>query len=320
MKSIKLKSKEQLSIMILNKKYKIVTSNPYTNEVLHGRGLVIRSKWKDSYAAVIANHGIKHLFLNYSLGWECDDYSFLASMTGIKSVDIIDCHSHGIEAIEYLADIEALSLNVPDAYDIDYRKFNGLRSLFCYGRKPNESLFECRTIEELYIDEFVSADSQRIGDLRSLKRLTIANSDLSDLSFLCNLNELTHLVLTNCKSITSFKPISFLPHLNRLEIRGSRIHDVSFLGDATSLETLIIETDYMDSIDPLKNLTSLKALALIGSKMVIKDGDLTAINSLKNLSMLDIPNRRIYSHQIHNYWNWKDYGVHSQVWITPKTK
>ena len=270
--------------MILNKKYKIVTSNPYTNEVLHGRGLVIRSKWKDSYAAVIANHGIKHLFLNYSLGWECDDYSFLASM------------------------------------DIDYRKFNGLRSLFCYGRKPNESLFECRTIEELYIDEFVSADSQRIGDLRSLKRLTIANSDLSDLSFLCNLNELTHLVLTNCKSITSFKPISFLPHLNRLEIRGSRIHDVSFLGDATSLETLIIETDYMDSIDPLKNLTSLKALALIGSKMVIKDGDLTAINSLKNLSMLDIPNRRIYSHQIHNYWNWKDYGVHSQVWITPKIK
>ena len=168
----------------------------------------------------------------------------------------------------------------------------------------------------------MSADSQRIGDLRSLKRLTIANSDLSDLSFLCDLNELTHLALINCKAITSFKPISFLHYLNRLEIRGSRIHDVSFLGDVTSLslETLIIETDYLDSIGPMKNLTSLKALALIGSKMVIKDGDLTAINSLKNLSMLNIPNRMIYSHQIHNYWNWKDYGAHSQVWITPKTK
>lgn len=306
--------------MILNKKYKIVTCNPYTNEVLHGRGLVIRSKWKDSYATVIANQGIKHLFLNYSLGWECDDYSFLASMTGIKSVDIIDCHSRGIEAIEYLADIETLSLNVPDAYDIDYRKFNGLKSLFCYGRKTNGSLYECRSLEELYIDEFRSANSQLIGYLRSLKRLTIANSDLSDLSFLCDLNELTHLALINCKAITSFKPISFLHYLNRLEIRGSRIHDVSFLGDVTSLslETLIIETDYLDSIGPMKNLTSLKALALIGSKMVIKDGDLTAINSLKNLSMLNIPNRMIYSHQIHNYWNWKEYGMHSPNLVNTK--
>ena len=55
--------------MWYKEKYRIVTENPYNKEKLNGLGLVIYSEWKDSFVNIIQQNEIKHLFLNYSLGW-----------------------------------------------------------------------------------------------------------------------------------------------------------------------------------------------------------------------------------------------------------
>ena len=57
--------------MWYKEKYRIVTENPYNKEKLNGLGLVIYSEWKDSFVNIIQKNEIKHLFLNYSLGWKC---------------------------------------------------------------------------------------------------------------------------------------------------------------------------------------------------------------------------------------------------------
>ena len=303
---------------MFKKKYKIIKKNPYTADKLEGLGIIIESKWNDSFIDIISKNKIKHLFLNHSFGWMCDDYSFLISLYGIKTIDIIDVHSNMIQSIESQSNLESLSLNLPEAYEVDFSKFRFLKSLFCYGRKPNGTLYECDSLEELYIDEYKCSDSRNLGKLSRLKNLTIANSNLTSLSFLTQLSNLTSLSLLNCRSLLKFEEISSLTILKRLEIRGSKIHDISFLHDSKMLEILIIESDYLDSISPLQGLISIKALALIGSKMLINDGDLSAIKSLRNLSMLQIPNKRTYQYKIHNYWNWKEYGMHSQIWLTPK--
>ena len=144
--------------MWYKEKYRIVTENPYNKEKLNGLGLVIYSEWKDSFVNIIQKNEIKHLFLNYSLGWKCSDYTFLRYIKPIETLEIIDTHSVGIKNVEQQHELVTLCLNLPNANDIDYHAFYHLKNVFCYGDKRNDSLFSCNSIEKLYIDVF------RIGD------------------------------------------------------------------------------------------------------------------------------------------------------------
>ena len=76
--------------MWYKEKYRIVTENPYNKEKLNGLGLVIYSEWKDSFVIIIQKNEIKHLFLNYSLGWKCSDYTFLRYIKPIETLEIIN--------------------------------------------------------------------------------------------------------------------------------------------------------------------------------------------------------------------------------------
>lgn len=125
--------------MWYKEKYRIVTENPYNKEKLNGLGLVIYSEWKDSFVNIIQKNEIKHLFLNYSLGWKCSDYTFLRYIKPIETLEIIDTHSVGIKNVEQQHELVTLCLNLPNANDIDYHAFYHLKNVFCYGDKRNDA-------------------------------------------------------------------------------------------------------------------------------------------------------------------------------------
>ena len=109
--------------------------------------------------------------------------------------------------------------------------------------------------------------------------------------------------------------------LKRIDIRGVKgLHDIEFLSNLSNMEVVIIETDRLVSIKPLADLRNISALALFGRNFVIDDMDLTPVNGLKRLSMLDIPNRRCYPVTINNRWNWNDYGKSREKWLTEKQR
>ncbi len=300
-------------------KYKLVTENPYNKKQLSGSGLVIYGEWNSSFAKIIQDRSVEHLFLNYTFGWRCSDYTFLAQIPPIKTLDVIDVHSVGIKSVERQHGLATLSLNMPNADDVDFRAFHNLKNVFCYGVKRNDTLFSCGSMESLYIDELKIGDKHGIGCLKKLKDLTIANSNITSLSFVRNLALLESLTITNCKKILSFADISFLGNLKKVDIRGVRgLHDISFLSNLSNIEVVIIETDALKTIKPLENLENIKALALFGRKMTIEDKDLSPVNKLKQLSMLDIPNRKCYSVKINNHWDWNDFGTRRESWLTEK--
>ena len=115
--------------MWYKEKYRIVTENPYNKEKLNGLGLVIYSEWKDSFVNIIQKNEIKHLFLNYSLGWKCSDYTFLRYIKPIETLEIIDTHSVGIKNVEQQHELVTLCLNLPNANDIDYHAFYHLKNV-----------------------------------------------------------------------------------------------------------------------------------------------------------------------------------------------
>lgn len=305
--------------MFDKKKYKLVTKNPYNKKELSGQGLVICGEWNSSYAKIIRDKSVEHLFLNYTLGWKCSDYAFLEQIPPIRTLDITDVHSVGIKSIERQHGLVTLSLNMPNANGVDFRAFHNLKSVFCYGGKRNDTLFSCGSIERLYIDDLKVGDKHGIDRLKKLKDLTIANSNITSLAFLRNLALLESLAITNCKQILSFADISFLENLKRIDIRGVKgLHDISFLSNLNSMEIVIIETGALATVKPLDNLGNIKALALFGRKMTIEDKDLSPVNKLKQLSMLDIPNRKCYSVKINNHWDWNDFGTRRENWLTEK--
>ncbi len=305
--------------MFIRKKYTIVEENPYSKKTLNGYGLVIYCEWNDSFVRVIRDNNIKHLFLNYTFGWKCVDYTFLKKVQPLKTLDIIDTHSNGIKSVEMQYDLTTLSLNMPNVYDIDYRSFRYLKNVFCYGARQNDTLFSCISIERLYIDDLKIGDNHKIDSLKNLKDLTISNSNITSLAFTRELVLLEKLVIVNCKRIQSFSDISFLRNLTRLDIRGVKgLHDISFLSALCNIEVIIMETDVLASIKPLEHLSNLKALALYGKNFIIEDMDISPINKLGKLSMLDIPNRKCYSVKINNHWDWNDFGIYHSNWLAEK--
>ena len=143
--------------------------------------------------------------------------------------------------------------------------------------------------------------------------------NMTSLAFLRNLVFLKSLTLENCKKIQTFTHISCLRNLTRLSIRGVQgLHDISFLSNLYNIEVLIIETDALNSIQPLTHLKNIKALALFGRNFVIKDKNLIPIKALSQLSMLDIPNKNCYSEKINNHWDWNDFGKPQTKWLTKK--
>ena len=164
------------------------------------------------------------------------------------------------------------------------------------------------------IDDFKIGDKHCIGNLKNLKDLTIANTNITSLSFAKELLQLKSLTILNCKKVQSFSDISFLRNLIRIEIRDVKnLHDINFLANSKNIEVVIIETDKLASIKSLASLKRIKALALFGKNFLIEDMDLTPIYNLELLSMLDIPNRKCYPVKINCYWNWDDYGSNNIV-------
>ncbi len=299
--------------------YKIVKENPYDKAKLPYKGMVVKSKWKDSFAKVIESESVGALFLNSEFKWSCDDYSFLASIPKVKEIHILDSHSRGIGAIESQIELTELTVDAPDAYSIDFAKLVNLRKLFTYGNKQNDTLYQCVSLEDLYINELKFGDRHELGKLINLKKLSIANANLTKLDFLSSLTQLEWLELANCKKVVSFEPISTLLALKRLHINEYKdIGDISFLQNLKDLEVLVIEAGKVNSIKPIGGLVKLKALSIYGMTAGIQDGDVEPIANLKNLGILDIQNRKSYNYNIEKHWNWDDVDKPRSNWLTPK--
>lgn len=307
------------------RKLVISTENPYDRVVLFdwdrkmdGYKAQINGCWKDKYAQKLRDKGVKHLFLNTALGWECDNYDFLQSLDFLESLVVLDVRNVSLKPIESLKSLRNLSLTTLSHYDIDFSQFKCLVSLFCSAEKPVPSVFQCTSLKNLYLDEFRMGDNHQLSQLHNLESLTIGNSNMASLDFVRSLPKLRQLVILNNRKITDFSPISSLTQLSWLELRGvTSLHSISFLEHLMELNVLLLECGAIESIRPISHHSKLGALSLWGRKFMIDDGDLTPISTLDHLSMLSILNKKSYNARINNLWNWDNYGKPRQDWIQP---
>jgi len=118
-----------------------------------------------------------------------------------------------------------------------------------------------------------------------LSMLSMANLPIQILPSLSRLENITHLNLLGCNSLTDISPLSGLTNLTSLRLAGSKsLSDISPLSGLTNLTSLrLAGSKSLSDISPLSGLTNLTSLDLHGCSPL---SDISPLSGLTNLTSL----------------------------------
>ena len=140
--------------------------------------------------------------------------------------------------------------------------------------------------------------------------LDLGNNQITDVSPLCSLTNLTSLFLWD-NQITDVSPLSSLTNLTELSLGNNQITDVSSLSSLTNLRLLSLGNNQITDVSPLCSLTNLTSLVLNDNQitdvsplcsltnltsLVLNDNqitDVSPLSSLTNLTWLSLTNNQI---------------------------
>ncbi len=136
---------------------------------------------------------------------------------------------------------------------------------------------------ELELGDCNISDLTPLATLKELTHLWLYCNDISDLTPLQGLVNLTHLDL-NINQISNIAPLNKLTKLNILLLGENKINNISPLEILINLKKLDLDNNQINDISPLKNLNKLANIRLYANNI----SDWTSLYNLKKISELDI--------------------------------
>ena len=253
--------------------------------------------------------GIRGLYLNYARGFKCKNFKFLEGLENLRLLNIIYPSVKSLSPVESLVGLRSLSISCSWDEDLNLEPLSKLEKCFIGYSKGAESIFLCKNLKYLYIDEFKLKKWREIGSLRDLEYLTIGNSNFSEISNLGSMHNLKKLVLLNCRKLMSLEGVQNHESLEWFTLNGSRkVESIFPLSALRRLRVLQLSNNRdIETLAPIEQLHDLEALCFFGDTNIL-DGDLKALESLDQLSLVDFANRKHYTHKPTKTWNWNDYG------------
>jgi len=125
------------------------------------------------------------------------------------------------------------------------------------------------------------SDITLLKELKNLTNLDLSNNKISDITPLKELKNLTELYLFDNKSI-DITPLKELKNLTTLHLQSNQIRNITPLKELKNLTTLRLQSNQIRDITPLKELKNLTNLDLSNNKI----SDITPLKELKNLTEL----------------------------------
>ena len=216
--------------------------------------------------STLTNKGVSHDKQNvsFSLSLSCV-ILFVVPMTATAQMD---------EVVEVAAE----EVEIPDA---------NLRAAIEAHLPPSEgpiTTLDMANLTSLVVDGYRNKILNLTGleHAINLKRLTLINNDISDISLLADLTNLEHLGLSS-NDISDISPLADLTNLETLWLSSNDISDISPLADLTNLENLELAFNDISDISPLASLTNLKFLHL-GLNPISNISALSELTGLTSLS------------------------------------
>jgi len=265
---------------------------------VHGRRAVLNSSWATGMIEYLSSNGIVELVLNQAKGWKGNDLSFLSQLPNLKLFEIFDFNIKDITPIHSLTALRRLGVTTYCSTGIRFPLFPYLESCGLEWRPKAASLFECKTLQNLFINRYTGKNVDLFAKLITLESLGILNAPIENLRGLSELNNLRLLRLANLKRLSSISGIEGLANLEELEINTCRgITSIAGIEHLSQLKRLHLNNDGdIASLKPLEKLTALESVLFYESTNIV-DGDLSPLMRQKNLTRVSFQNRRHYSHQ-----------------------
>jgi hypothetical protein len=137
------------------------------------------------------------------------------------------------------------------------------------------------------------ANLSSMAQIKSLERLTIANSNVRDLTPIVTLKNL-HMLVAPDTPIHDLTPLASLQGLKMLVISRTQVDSFAPLAELTNLEILDADETYVNDLTPVANLKNLKRLSISNTPV----RDLTALFGLKSLTNLDVSHIQVTKEQV----------------------
>ena len=203
-----------------------------------------------------------------------EDISNIAKFKNISALYIRDCtitasslasvNEHDLLTLV----IANCSLTDTQFNSISFESFNRLATLSLSGNKNISNLSKISsvsdTLESLCLDEIKLKDSDFLRDFKALKKISINNTDIDDLTALIN-----------------------MAYLEELSASGNNIKNLDGLENATVLETVNLSDNKIKVISQLRNShETLKTLNLDNNNI----SDASKLSECKNITNLSMAN------------------------------
>lgn len=276
----------------MKKNIEFVTGN-------YGLRAVIKTLWQESYLDQLINKNIKELELNIGKGWRNNgNVDFLKFLPNLKSIIILDQPLKSIEPVHYLTELQSINISAYCKTPVNFTSFPNLINCSFEWIKGSKSLFECKNLRTLGINNFDEKDSSLFSQLVNLEKLTVLNSKTENLEGVFYLKNLTYLSIANLKRLTSLQGIEKLYNIEDLEIQTCK--GIKNISEVFKLKTLkrffVVDSGDIDSIKGIEELTELTTFLFYESTNIV-DGDLSPLFKLKRLSKVSFQNRKHYSNK-----------------------
>lgn len=264
----------------------------------YGPMAVITGHWSDEIASDLASLKIMELELNYAKGWRGSDLSFLSNFPWLQRFKITDFKITSVDPVHELQELRSLEIATYCDTELRFSIFPMLVDCSLEWRDGAISLFDCLSLEALFVNRYTGKNADLFGRLTKLQSLAILNAPLENIRGLSSLKELRSLRLANLERLASLEGIESLKRLEELEINTCRaIRDLDALRHLSQLRVINLNNNgKISNLKPLEHLDKLETVNFYESTD-IADGDLSPLTRLPRLSRSSFKNRKHYSHR-----------------------
>lgn len=145
-------------------------------------------------------------------------------------------------------------------------------------------------LETLTVEDGIPGQLQALKELKTIKRLTIRNVNLTgeDMEAIGCLTSLTELTVESC-GISTIAPLSSLVNLTSLNLNSNAIRNISAIASLKQLEHLHLQRNVIEDVSPIGACIFLKTLNLSYNTI----STVESLAPLTLLSYLDISHNQI---------------------------
>lgn len=272
-------------------------AEPYYFEIDPKSGfsvLMICKKWDGDIDDFVRKNNIDAICLNYAKGWVGDNLEFLSNHKHLQYFKILDWDIKDISGINYLSNLNALSISTYCKTKIDFNNFPKLKKCFFEWRKGSDSLFDCGQLDYLYLMNYTGKHFKPISKLANLSELNLVDPHFETLEGIAQLTKLKNLEIVS-RRLKTIEHISKIEQLESLGISDSKkIEKINPISKLASLKILSLENmGEIESLRPLLACQSLEELYFFESTKV-RDGQIRFLKQLPKLKIVRFENRRHY--------------------------